>query len=105
MTAGTVQWFNASKGYGVVKPVDGGFSVFVRIGAVARAGFLDLKEGQIVNFDIVVDDGMGSLFAENLSIQVSESPTLRAPPRTDWATGFYQHYGWWTMIDAVRISR
>src|SRR6516165_8319494 len=101
MTTGTVQWFNASKGYGVVKPIDGGFNVFVRMGAVARAGFLDLKEGQIVNFDIVADEATGKLFAENLSIQVSESSAADAPPRMDWATGFYQHYGWWRMRSAV----
>ena len=95
MTTGTVQWFNASKGCGVIKPVDGGFNVFVRIGAVARAGFLNLKEGQIVNFDIVVDEATGKQFAENLSIQVSASSALDAPPRTDWATGCYPHYGWW----------
>jgi len=95
MTTGTVQWFNASKGCGVIKPVDGGFNVFVRNGAVARAGFLELKEGQIVNFDIVADEATGKLFAENLSIQVSASSALDAPPRTDWATGCYPHYGWW----------
>jgi CspA family cold shock protein len=101
MTTGTVQWFNASKGYGVIKPVDGGFNVFVRIGTVARAGFLDLKEGQIVNFDIVADEATGKLFADNLSIQVSDSSAPDAPPRMDWATGFYQHYGWWRMRSAV----
>ena len=95
MTIGTVQWFNVWKGCGVIKPVDGGFNVFVRISAVARAGFLDLKEGQIVNFDIVVDAATGKQFAENLSIQLSESSALDAPPRTDWAAGFYPHYGWW----------
>ena len=95
MTTGTVQWFKASKGCGVIKPVDGGSNVFVRIDAVARAGFLDLKEGQIVNFDIVVDEATGKQFAENVSIQVSASSALDAPPRTDWAPGFYPHYGWW----------
>ena len=40
MTTGTVQWFNASKGYGVIKPTDGGFNVFVRMDAVVHAGFL-----------------------------------------------------------------
>ena len=85
MTTGTVHWFNVWKGCGVIKPVDGGFNVFVRIGAVARAGFLDLKEGQIVNF---VDDATGKLFAENLAIRVSDSRTLDASPSTDWATRF-----------------
>ena len=94
MTTGTVQWFNASKGYGVVKPIDGGFNVFVRIGAVQRAGIPELQEGQTVNFEIVTEDRTGKLFAENLSIQISESSALDAPPRTDWATDFYPHYGW-----------
>ena len=62
---------------------------------MVRAGFLDLKEGQIVNFDIVVDEATGKQFAENVSIQVSASSALDAPPRTDWATGCYPHYGWW----------
>jgi CspA family cold shock protein len=97
MTTGTVQWFNASKGCGVIKPVDGGFNVFVRIGVVARVGFLDLKEGQIVNFEIVVDEATGKLFAENLTIQVSESATLDASLQRDRATGFYRHSGWWTI--------
>ena len=85
MTTGTVQWFNASKGCGVIKPVDGGFNVFVLIGAVARAGFLDLKEGQIVDFEIVADDATGKLFAENLTIQMSESATLDASLQRDGA--------------------
>ena len=100
MTAGTVQWFNASKGCGVIKPVDGGFNVFVRIDAVAHAGFLDLKEGQIVNFDIVVDAATGKQFVENLAIQVSESATLDAPAGNGLGDPF-QHYGWWTMRSAM----
>jgi CspA family cold shock protein len=89
--------FNASKGYGVIKPIDGGFNVFVLMGAVQRAGFLDLKEGQIVNFDIVVDEATGKLFAENLTIQVSESATLDASLQRNGATGFHRHYSWGTI--------
>jgi hypothetical protein len=39
------------------------------------------------------DDAAGKLFAENLTIQVIGSATLDTSLPTDWATGFYQHYG------------
>jgi CspA family cold shock protein len=84
--------------------VDGGFNVFVRIGAVARAGFLDLKEGQMVNFDIVVDEASGKLFAENLTIQVSESATLDASLQRNGATGFFRHYSWGTIRSGACVS-
>jgi CspA family cold shock protein len=67
MKTGTVKWFNARKGYGVLKPIDGGFDVYVHISAVERAGMMDLKEGQKVNFEIVTDDRTGEVHAENLS--------------------------------------
>jgi CspA family cold shock protein len=50
MKTGTVKWFNARRGYGFLKPVDGGFDVYVHISAVERSGMMDLKEGQKVNF-------------------------------------------------------
>ena len=70
MKTGTVKWFNARKGYGFIQPVDGGFNVYVHINAVRRAGLVELKEGQKINFDTVVDERAGEIIAEN----------LRAPP-------------------------
>jgi len=67
MKTGTVKWFNARKGYGFIKPVDGGFDVYVHIGAVERAGLAGLKEGQKVQFEVVADERTGEIFAENLS--------------------------------------
>jgi CspA family cold shock protein len=68
MKTGTVKWFNARKGYGFIKPADGGFDVYVHVGAVERAGIGELKEGQTVTFDIVEDERTGEIFAENLSL-------------------------------------
>ena len=50
MRTGTVKWFNTRKGYGFLKPVDGGFDARVEIAAVKRAGLVELKEGQKINF-------------------------------------------------------
>ena len=68
MKTGTVKWFNARKGYGFIQPVDGGFNVYVHINAVRRAGLVELKEGQKINFDTVVDERAGEIIAENLSV-------------------------------------
>ncbi len=71
MKSGTVKWFNSRKGYGVIKPFDGGFNVYVNIKAVERAGLTELKEGQVVNFDIVSDSRTGKVFAENLRVPLN----------------------------------
>jgi cold shock protein len=71
MRTGTVKWFNSWKGYGFIKPVDGGFDVYVHISAVERAGLAELKEGQKINFDIIADDRTGEVFAENLSLPLN----------------------------------
>jgi len=67
MKNGTVKWFNSRKGYGFIKPADGGFDVYVHMSAVERAGRCELKEGQKISFDIAADSRTGEVFAENLS--------------------------------------
>ena len=49
--AGTVKFFNAERGYGFIKPDDGGRDVFVHVTAVERAGLKSLTEGQRISFD------------------------------------------------------
>ena len=55
MASGVVKWFNATKGFGFIKPDDGGKDVFVHITAVQRAGMGTLTEGQRLNYNIVDD--------------------------------------------------
>jgi CspA family cold shock protein len=50
--AGTVKWFNDSKGYGFIER-DGGGDVFVHHSAIQAEGFKSLKEGQRVTFEVV----------------------------------------------------
>src|SRR5215813_13372884 len=53
--AGIVKFFNAERGYGFIKPDDGGRDVFVHITAVERAGLKSLTEGQRITFDVEPD--------------------------------------------------
>ena len=52
MATGTVKWFNADKGYGVIAPDNGGADVFVHITAVQGAGLDGLNENQKVTFEV-----------------------------------------------------
>ena len=66
MAIGTVKWFNAQKGYGFIRPNDGGKDVFVHISAVERAGLGSLAEGQKVKYEIARDRGKDA--AANLTL-------------------------------------
>ena len=54
-TSGTVKFFNSEKGYGFIKPDDGGRDVFVHVSAVMSSGLGTLNEGQRVAFDVEPD--------------------------------------------------
>lgn len=66
MAAGTVKWFNATKGFGFIQPDDGGKDVFVHITAVQAAGLNGLDDGQKVTFEVVRERGKES--ASNLKL-------------------------------------
>ena len=61
---GTVKFFNGERGYGFIKPDDGGRDVFVHITAVERAGLKTLNEGQRVEYLLVIE--RGKTMAESL---------------------------------------
>ena len=57
MAAGTVKWFNVTKGFGFIQPEGSSKDVFVHISAVQRSGLDTLNEGQRVSFDVVTERG------------------------------------------------
>jgi CspA family cold shock protein len=63
MAAGTVKWFNATKGFGFIQPESGGPDVFVHISAVERAGLRGLNEGQKVSYELEQDKRSGKMAA------------------------------------------
>jgi len=52
MATGTVKWFNDAKGFGFIKPDDGGEDLFAHFTAIKGQGFKTLKEGQKVSFEV-----------------------------------------------------
>ncbi|MFJ8763047.1 cold-shock protein [Streptomyces cyaneofuscatus] len=65
MPTGTVKWYNAEKGYGVIDPDDGGAEVFVHHTAINASGFRNLDEGQAVEFEVT--NGPKGPEAENVT--------------------------------------
>ena len=65
MQTGTVKWFNPTKGFGFITPVDGSKDVFVHISAVERSELGTILEGQKIGFDLETGQ-QGKVAAVNL---------------------------------------
>jgi CspA family cold shock protein len=52
MPTGTVKWFNESKGFGFIKPDDGGADLFAHYSGIKAKGFRTLKENQKVEYQV-----------------------------------------------------
>ena len=50
---GIVKWFSSQKGYGFITPKDGGKDVFVHFSGVVGDGYKSLKEGDLVEFELI----------------------------------------------------
>jgi cold shock protein len=64
---GIVKWFNLAKGYGFIRPENGGHDIFVHISAVEKAGYSGLAEGARVSYELFAGRN-GKMSAENLRI-------------------------------------
>lgn len=51
-TKGTVKWFNSSKGFGFIEPIEGGNDVFAHFSEIEMEGYKTLTEGQKVEYDL-----------------------------------------------------
>jgi len=77
--AGTVKWFNATKGFGFITPAGGGEDLFVHQSNINSQGFRSLREGEAVEFDVEAGpDGRSK--AVNVT-GPEGAPPQGAPPR------------------------
>ena len=76
MAAGTVKWFNDSKGFGFITPEAGGEDLFAHFSAIQGSGFKTLAEGQRVTFDVTT--GPKGLQASNIRAADYAAPRPRA---------------------------
>ena len=68
MKAGTVKFFNTTKGFGFVQPDDGSTDVFVHITALQKAGLAGLNEGDKVQFNTAVNERTGRSAVDAISM-------------------------------------
>ena len=80
MPAGTVKWFNDSKGLGFIDSEEGGDDDFAHLSAVQMEGFRTLKQGSRVTYELM--QGPKGNLAQN--IQAVDSPvSAGSETRTD----------------------
>ena len=76
MNTGRVKWFNTAKGFGFIER-EGESDVFVHYSQIKMDGFKDLREGQLVSFELV--DTSKGLQASNVqAIQAGEGTPLES---------------------------
>jgi len=68
MATGKVKWFNDQKGFGFIKPDEGGADVFVHISAVERSGLRTLAENQSISYELHKDERRGKTSAVDLKV-------------------------------------
>ena len=56
MATGTVKWFDTKKGFGFIQGDQQGKDIFVHYTNIEEEGFRSLKDGEMVEFDLVQSD-------------------------------------------------
>jgi cold shock protein len=52
MPTGVVKWYNPTKGFGFIAPVEGGKDIFLHVSAVEQAGHGDPQDGDRLSYDV-----------------------------------------------------
>ena len=60
MNTGKVKWFDSEKGYGFIKPDNGGDNMFVHISEVEKAGYDNLSNDQSIGYEMQTKNGKSS---------------------------------------------
>ncbi|TQV87653.1 cold shock domain-containing protein CspD [Aliikangiella coralliicola] len=77
MATGTVKWFNNAKGYGFIRPDNGGDDIFAHYSTIDMDGYKSLKAGQEVTFETC--EGPKGLHAQAISTVAQDGTTLIEP--------------------------
>jgi CspA family cold shock protein len=80
-----VKWFNASKGFGFITPIDGSQDAFLPMAVLRRAGYEDVREGSSISCE-VSEGARGPLVTTIYTIDESTATAPgagldRRPPR------------------------
>ncbi len=73
-TTGTVKWFDGDKGYGFIRPDEGGEDLFVHHTGIAGSGFKSLEEGEKVTYEVA--RGKKGMQAQNVSKVAGGEPGM-----------------------------
>jgi cold shock protein len=85
LNTGKVKWFNTAKGFGFIER-EGESDVFVHYSQIKMDGFKDLREGQLVSFELV--DTSKGLQASNVqAVQASDGTPLESGSVTAQSSG------------------
>ncbi len=96
MAKGKIKWFDAAKGYGFIKPDDGGPDIFLHLSKVLGANLPRLQSGMAVTYSIEHQDTKPS--ARDLSL-VSADVDSKSPAQQpssssdDFADEFEREWG------------
>ena len=85
MKSGTVNWFNAARGFGFITPEAGGDDLFVHQTEINAPGFRSLAEGEPVEFDVVLDE-RGR--ARAVRVTGPDGAQVKGAPRADPTPSF-----------------
>ena len=77
MPTGNVKWFDAKKGYGFIIGQTGQ-DVFVHYTSIVGEGFRSLKDGEVVDYDLVTSEK--GLQARNVRRKDEVQAAAAAPP-------------------------